>query len=31
MAGVTGFEPVILESESSALTAWPHPNAHTLV
>lgn len=25
MAGVVGFEPTILVSKTSALTAWPYP------
>ena len=25
LAGVEGFEPSVVESESTALTAWPHP------
>lgn len=26
LAGVVGFEPTVVESESTALTTWPHPN-----
>lgn len=25
MAGMKGFEPLVMESKSIALTAWPHP------